>query len=264
MSTTNELHDELVHLGFSSTEARIYLCLIGAGEMTGYQIGKELSLARSSVYPALDALYARGAVSLIQGQSASYAATNPETFITRLRDTMMKSADILIEGLKDIRPPEAEHKYLNIEGFDAAIARIAEVVDDAATEVLVDSDFPLSVVAQPIARAIERGVRVIVFSWGQIDRAGLAVEYYTRSEDIAKCKERRLIVVADMRRCVMTGTVRGMQDRYSGVYSENQLFVFMTAEHILLDIYMKKLTDEAGRDLVTKRIAIGTLLERMN
>ena len=264
MSTTKELHDELVHLGLSPTEARIYLCLIGAGEMTGYQIGKELSLARSSVYPALDALYARGAVTLIQGQSASYAATNPESFIARLRDRMVKSADVLIEGLKDIRPAEAEHKYVNIEGFDAAIARITEVMDAAHTEILVDSDFPLSIVAEPLTRAIARGVRVIVFSWGEIDRAGLQVEYYTRSGDTAKCKERRLIVVADMQRCVMTGTVREMQDRYSGVYSENRLFVFMTAEHILLDIYMKKLTDEAGRDLVTERISLGTMLEHMS
>ena len=69
-----KLVESLTALGFTPTEARVYLVLVRDGEGTGYQAARSLGLSRSSVYAALDGLFAAGAVYLKDGETSVYTA----------------------------------------------------------------------------------------------------------------------------------------------------------------------------------------------
>ena len=71
MSYTN-LIDQLMALGLTEYESKVYLALLGDNPATGYQIGKAAGIPRSMVYEALGRLEVRGAVLKTVEEKAAY------------------------------------------------------------------------------------------------------------------------------------------------------------------------------------------------
>jgi sugar-specific transcriptional regulator TrmB len=94
---------ELISFGFTPTEAKVYLGLLGISPATGYAVAQAAKLARANCYDALQGLAARGAVTRLPGRPVRYAVVDPDALVGRLRREYTSGLDSLARALSDVR-----------------------------------------------------------------------------------------------------------------------------------------------------------------
>ncbi len=250
----DELVNSLTALGFTATEAKVYLILVRDGEGTGDQVARSLGLARSSVYAALDGLFAAGAVFLRDEESSIYTAKDPDQLISERKKAYNENADDLKEKLESLgEDQKSSSSFYNVGSLEAILQKAVEILDNAGRAVYINTDFNLSSLEQPIREAADRGVRILLFSFHNFSLGDLPVEYYRRKyTSEVPCESHRLMITSDREQTLVAG---GSGSSYRGVFTENPLMSRIVAEHIHLDIYIQK----AGRGF-EKRIESGELL----
>ena len=94
---------ELISFGFTPTEAKVYLALLGISPATGYAVAQAAKLARANCYDALQGLAVRGAVTRLPGRPTRYAVVDPDALVGRLRREYTSGLDSLARSLSDVR-----------------------------------------------------------------------------------------------------------------------------------------------------------------
>ena len=85
--TIVDLLTDLMRLGFTEYEAKVYLALLRENPATGYQVSKQSGVPRSMVYDALSRLHTRGAVQeSIEDRATRYRPIAPDLLIERQED----------------------------------------------------------------------------------------------------------------------------------------------------------------------------------
>jgi sugar-specific transcriptional regulator TrmB len=129
----------LDRFGFTPTESRVYVALLGLPPATGYAVAQRAGLARANTYDALDGLAARGAVSRLPGKPAHYAAVEPEVLVARLRRETTRDLDSLARELGSVERPRAATASPALEVLSDAetfLDRVAAAVRSATDELL--------------------------------------------------------------------------------------------------------------------------------
>jgi sugar-specific transcriptional regulator TrmB len=270
--------ENLERLGFSQMEARVYCELVTGGEQSGYQIARALNATRSSVYPALDALYRKGAVLLLPGEINIYQSISPESVIRRLKNGFMEQADAAIESFAAVERGPLGERYANVAGKSNLVARAIDLIDGSGTEIVMNLSLDFSLFADSLRAAAARGVRIILFSWTEHDTLDVPLEFYCPRDGNAVCLEERILIVTDATRCLIGSNDRSAliphrplpgpkklpagENDFLGMASDNRLMVNIILEHIHLDIYLLKLRAKYGQDLVDSSIQLGSLMEK--
>lgn len=255
-----EIRNMLEKLNFSKTESVIYITLLKHPNLTGYQIAKKISMSRSSVYSALDNMYKRGVISLLKGETSSYKAQDPDTLIDNMKKDFNNSADLLKEELSKIEKVDTEERYLNIEGYENMVLKAKELLLMSQTEVYINTDFNLQIFSKELKELGRRGVRVIVFSFSDLNIENLPIEMYSHGVKIKGCgANTRMMLVVDFKKTLIASSEDNGQ--FLGTFTDNKLLASVVAEHIHHDIYLLKLKKEYEKDLVDENIKLRTLLE---
>lgn len=278
--------DCLVRLGFSQTEAKVYCAMVSEEKMNGYQIAKLLGTSRSSVYAALENLLDKGAIVSILGQTSEYAVVDPGQLIDKITSKYKKSAETaknLLEQLSLRR--RASNYFCNIQGWQNLLDEIKSMVDSAEKEILMNSSIDLKPLVENLDKAKRRGVRIIVFSWLNLELYNLDIELYCNDLSLLKSPQKRFIMVADNNSCILCSNDRNefipykeivkndgslcsmlsSEDKdFLGVRTDNRLLVNLMAEHIHFDIYLNKLRIKYGGEIITPDIHINSIMENGN
>ena len=278
--------DCLVRLGFSQTEAKVYCAMVSEEKMNGYQIAKLLGTSRSSVYAALENLLDKGAIVSIPGQTSEYAVVDPVQLIDKITSKYKKSAETaknLLEQLSSRR--RASNYFCNIQGWQNLLDEIKSMVDSAEKEILMNSSIDLKPLVENLDKAKRRGVRIIVFSWLNLELYNLDIELYCNDVSLLKSPQERFIMVADNNSCILCSNDRNefipykeivkndgslcsmlsAEDKdFLGVRTDNRLLVNLMAEHIHFDIYLNKLRIKYGGEIITPDIHINSIMENGN
>lgn len=250
----------LEKLNFTKTEGAVYIELLKNSCLSGYQVAKNLNISRSSVYSALDNLYKRGIVFLLPGNTQVYKAEDPKVLINKIKNDFNRSADLLEVRLKELKTNELEERYLNIEGYNNVISKVKELLLTAEKEVYINTDFNLSSFSEELIELKKRGVRVIVFSFSRINEENLPVEIYSHSQADCFNKETRMMLVIDCKKTLVAD--RGPhRETILGTFTENILLTSIVSEHIHNDIYLLKMKNKYGENLIKENIKLGTILE---
>lgn len=255
----NQIIESLEKFNFSRTEASVYLNLVQKGSRNGSQIAKDLSISRSSVYSALENLYNRAVVFLLQAESKTYKAEDPGILFERLKKSYSDSADDLKKSLSELNKNEDNTFYLNIKGMDNFLIKARQLLMTAEKEVYINACIDIQLFAQEFKSLKKKGVRVIVFSFANLDSSGLPIEYYYNSIRPSESKEIRMMMVVDRRKSLI-GSSMG-DGEVIGTFTDNPLMVSIVSEHIHQDIYLLKLRDKFNKDLIEKDILLGTIQE---
>jgi hypothetical protein len=115
-----------------------------------------------------------------------------------------------------------------------------------------------------------------LFSWSKLDTYDIPLEFYCGYDGVAKCKEERILLVADEMHSIIGSNDRAALFPYGkkneqlpaeekdflGMMSDNRLMVNLITEHIHFDIYLQRLKKVHGKDLIDSSIQIGTLMEK--
>lgn len=234
--------DKLVALGFSEYEAKAYVALLRESPVTGYQLSKNSGVPRSMIYEVLGKLTARGAtITLRRGGSTQYAPVPAE----ELLDQLHREHDELIVSLKDdlahlTAAPDLEYVW-NIEGHENIMAKAKEMIGQAKSNIylaLVPTTF--QVLCSVLEEAVDRGVRVVLYSTGKIDLPGCRVVVaHVFEETLGQAGGLGLILVIDGEEVLVAEWLTETQARAS--WTSSPLLVFIAEHHLRTDLYLPQI-----------------------
>lgn len=250
----------LEKLGFSKTEASVYIDLLKNSTLTGYQIAKNLNISRSSVYAALDKLYKKGIVFLLPGNTQVYKAESPSILINKMKNEFIETTELLEEKLKELETSSVDERYFNIEGYDNIIIKIKQMLLSAKKEVYINTDFNLNIFAKELKEISDRGIRIIVFSFSKLETDKLPIEIYAHEQTGCLGKETRMMLVVDCKRTLVADQGKHREEML-GTFTDNILMCSIISEHIHNDIYLLKLKNKYKDNLITEDIKLNTILE---
>ncbi|AHC13555.1 TrmB family transcriptional regulator [Salinispira pacifica] len=258
-----QLYEQLEILGLSRTEAQVYLSLLRGGQMTGYQIAKDLGISRSGVYNVLQSLYKQGAVYLIPGESREYTAKSPKEFIGELKDRYTGTADRLSMELESLTGDADSEQFFNIRGTPQVLRKARSIISRTGTEILINTDIPVAEFNPELREACARGVQVTMFSFYPQDPGDLPIRFFNAARNPepghSYCDgSSRLMLTSDMERCLLGGRSQG---DFTATFSQNPLLTSVIAEHIHLDIYLLGLRRSYGLDNIPEKLLVNSIME---
>lgn len=124
----------LMKLGLSEYEARVYAASVALGPAKARQIHEVSEVPRSRVYDVLDSLVARGIMNVTPSQPRVYCAVPPEATVEQLRDEYLNAGRNVIERLESLsvdRQPAYEPVW-TVRGQRNIRNTIDQIIDSAA------------------------------------------------------------------------------------------------------------------------------------
>jgi Cd2+/Zn2+-exporting ATPase len=242
-----EIVNRLGELGFSEYEAKVYLALLRDSPATGYQVSKISGVPRSMVYEVLSKLTARGAaMELRKGNKKQYAPTSPDVLLDQLAKEHKRVVSSLREDLADVGQTSDLEYVWNIDGYENVMTRAKEMIGQAEQSVylaVLPTTFPP--LRKALEAAIERGIRVVVYSSGALDLSGGRVVMASMSEEYLKdTKGLGLILVVDGEEVLVGEQLDTAQARSS--WTRSPLFVLIAEHHLRTDLYLPQILDLLG------------------
>ncbi|NJR71727.1 MAG: TrmB family transcriptional regulator, partial [Gammaproteobacteria bacterium] len=195
----SNLIDQLMALGLTEYESKVYLALLGEHPATGYQIGKAAGIPRSMVYEALGRLEARGAVlKTVEEKAALYRPVSPETLLDRYAEESRIRISELRTGLAPLYNRQDEGRLWNFTGRREALHYAADLIANAKQELmLVLTDADVEELRGVLAAAHERKVQIGAMLTGNaMLEFGQIVRHPPHETEIHGMRE-TLIVVSD-------------------------------------------------------------------
>ena len=115
-----DLFTELMQIGFTEYEAKVYPALLREYPATGYQLSKTSGVPRSMVYENLSRLHARGMVlETMEGRATLYRPLPPKTLLSRHETEHERLISGLRDGLEALYTETQDDRVWSIEGRTA-------------------------------------------------------------------------------------------------------------------------------------------------
>lgn len=234
--------DKLVRLGFSEYEAKAYTALLRRSPVTGYELAKLSGVPRSMIYEVLGKLVSRGAaVTLPGGKATTYAPVPAAEFLDRLHREHEELVASLKEDLTALATASDLDYVWNIEGGENILAKAREMIAQARSRVhlaLPPDTFPA--LRPALEAAIGRGVRVVVYTTGELDLpGGRVVVAHVSEETLGQARGLGLILVVDGEEVLIGEWLTANRARAS--WTRSPLLVFIAEHHLRTDLYLPQI-----------------------
>ena len=246
---SDDRFDRLVRIGFSEYEAKAYIALLRENPATGYQLAKLSGVPRSMIYEALGKLVARGAaMTLRKGETTHYAPVPPEEFLEQLHRDHEELVDALKDDLAGLASPLDLEYVWNFEGHESVVAKAEEMILQAQHTIylaLLPATF--QELAPVLEEAVERDVRVVVYTTGELDLPGARVVVaHVSEETLGQARGLGLILSIDGGEVLIGEWLEGAQARAS--WTNSPFLVFIAEHHLRTDLYLPRLLACLGDD----------------
>ena len=224
---------ELQKFGLTNIEAEVYHELLKSPNSNGSQISKKIDTPRTSVYMALDRLYALGYVYLVpaENERKNYIAVEPENLMPKLKEDYIQTADFLKEELSKVQIKNNLEQTFNLKGEESIYDKVRELILKAKKEIYLNTNINLETFKDAIDEAVKNNVRIILFSFEKHVNYTLNIEVYDKTETP-----------------ISNGNTR------------NELMVEIIAEHVHNDIYLTEL-EKTYEEGFWDKISLNTMKE---
>jgi len=241
-----DLLSNLLAIGFTEYEAKVYLALLRLSPATGYQISKESGVPRSMVYEALGRLNAKGAVLRTDEHRATlYRPLPPEVLIDRHEKEHKLLIESLREGLYELNSRQAEEHFWSIKGRNAVLSYALQMAQGAGQELLLAlSDPDLAALKVEIEAACARGVDVSALLSGQADLGCGRVAHHSPLESELQDLTSILVVVADNNEALIASTDLEM----SATITKNRNLVLIARQFIWMELFTQRVSTRLDPD----------------
>lgn len=223
-------------LGFTASDARIYISLLKTHPATGYELAASSGVPRSAIYNVLNRLESRGLVNAVQRKPARYVPLSPDKLMALIESRFNRSLEDLKSSIQGLSRRPTEITTWTIQGY-------AEMLDQARSMIAASAhSVHLSIwrreadhLVEPLRAARASGVDVVLFSFNPIpDGLGQALSYGIPEEKLEPYWPHKLILVCDRKR-VLVGGAEDSEECQTIVSEENAL-VEMAVSNLVLDI----------------------------
>lgn len=251
----------LEKLGFSSTEAKVYVTLLKNSRLNGYQVSKILNISKSSGYSALNNLYKKNIIYLIPGESNTYYPEKPNLVFERMLKKIEDSATAVVSQLERENRNNIDLNYYNVYGFNNNLEKAKELILSAKKEICLNTGIDLWEFEKEIRQAAEKGVRILVFAMHRLDVKDLPIEAYFYPNEAIGSVNTKTILSVDYEVAHVFGGYKNKEN--VGTFSRNENLISLVSQHIVHDIYNVKLMKKTGVAPITDDERIYTIEEKL-
>lgn len=240
--------EQLMELGMTEYEAKVYLALLQEHPATGYQLGKGAGIPRSMVYEALGRLEARGAVMKTKEEKATfYRPVDPDTLLDRYEQEHQTRIASLRDALVPLYTQQDEGKLWNFRGRRDALAYAADMIASATRELmLVLTDADVQELQSTLTTAHQRGVTLGVILTGQADfHLGQVVRHPPTETQLHRMQE-TLIVVADEHEFLIASG----HTTTNATVTTNTNMVLIARQFIWMELFAQRIFARLGDNLL--------------
>lgn len=257
----DDIINYLMNFGFSQHEADIYLKLLQLGKASGYKISKELQISKSTIYKVLDNMYKNGYIFMISGNTTEYEVKPPKLLFKDLEKKFSSNLKGLKDCLKQLEEKKEEEFFYKFNNLDTIKNILGDILKNSSKEIYINSNFNLSEYRETFKELLERNIRIILFSFNKVSDMGLPIEIYHKSQKVEDYKNpSRLMLVSDLKIGLV---ITKNKNSINAIYTNDENFVKIIAEHIHGDIYMAKFSNIFEENF-NENIKIQTLHEKKN
>lgn len=240
----------LLAIGFTEYEARVYLALLSDNPATGYQISKHTGVPRSMVYEALGRLHARGAVLRTGDQRATLIRpVPPDTLLERYKSEQRSLMKNLQEGLSELyNAPQEEHLW-SIRDSNTVIAYAKQMIAGAQGEILlVLNDSHIEIFEDEIRAACEASAEAsAVLTGSKVLGCGQSVRHPPMESELQALTD-MLVVIVDDEECLIANT----KSDTTATITTNRNIVFIAKQFIWMEIFTQRISKQLGQDLMER------------
>ena len=232
------LLSDLMALGLTEYEGKIYLALLKESPANGYQLSKRTGVPRSMVYEALGRLHARGAVLKSGDKRATiYRPLPPEQLLERYDRQHRNLIDNLQVGLADIYDSQIEESLWSISGQEAIYSYASQMIQKAETEIyLVMGDSALQRLNEDILATYAAGVSVGALLTGNGELECDQVSHHPPAESEIQGLEHMLVVVVDGGECLIANLERDM----TATVTTNKNLVLISRQFVWMELFAQR------------------------
>jgi sugar-specific transcriptional regulator TrmB len=180
--------------------------------LTGYQVAKESGVPRPNIYPILDRLEERGAVSRVNVEGGvRYVALPAEEMLAKLGREARARLDSAREAMEALESSPEIPQVWNLDGYDVMVRYAQEIVGNAQERLLVGIWSNESrALADALNAAASRGVALTTLCiQGCPEECGGCRGDVFRYPLAAEADERWLVIAADDRELLVGQVVDG-------------------------------------------------------
>jgi sugar-specific transcriptional regulator TrmB len=226
----------LEQLGFTATDAKVYVGLLQGHPATGYELAKRTHVPRSAMYAVLGRLEQEGIIRAVQASPARYEPLPAKQLVGLLKDRHQASLDELERSLERLdRTPQPAALWPTV-GY-GAIIKDAERLVQGSKHLVAASLWAREAerLAPAFEDAVERGLKVVLFSFTPLPRVSPTTFSYGISErELERYWPHKLIVICDRKR-VLVGNAEE-SDSSRATVTDEQALVEMAVSTLVLDL----------------------------
>lgn len=245
-----DLTPDLIAIGFTEYEAKVYAALLGEYPATGYQISKQAGIPRSMVYEALGRLHTRGAVLKTDDRrSTLYRPVPPDILLDRFEQEHQNLIQSLRDHLRDLYKDQNGDRLWSVQGEGAVHSYVNRMITSAQTELmLVLPDPQLEILREGVQAAYQRGVAVSALLTGEGNLNCGQIARHPPLESELQDLTAMLVVVADDQECLIADTDLEM----SATVTTNSNLVLIARQFIWMELFTQRIYNKLGPDLLDR------------
>jgi sugar-specific transcriptional regulator TrmB len=247
-----ELLDQLVQIGFTEYEAKVYIALLAENPATGYQVSKRSGVPRSMVYETLGRLHGRGLVlETVEGRATLYRPLPPQTFLDQHQREHEQLVGQLRGGLEELYNHVADDRVWSIRGRQAALTYASQLIRDAdSSTFLVLTDDDLELLRGDVAAACARGLETNVLLTGQGSLECGRVARHPPLESELQGLIGMLLVAVENGEVLIAST--GAQNEMRATVTRNPDLVFIARQFVWMEMFTQRVYARLGQELLDK------------
>ncbi len=239
---------DLMSLGFTEYEAKVYIALLADHPNTGYQISKQAGIPRSMVYEALGRLSGKGAV-LQSGEerATQYRPLPPEVLLDKYVQDQERKVENLRKYLRTVYLDKKEDRLWSIKGEQTILTYASQMVHKAEAEVLlVLSDPHLEILMPDIYDAHDRGLVIGALLTGEGELGCGEVAQHPPLESEVQELTGMLVVVVDQEEALIASSNGGL----SATITNNRHLALIARQFIWMELFAQRIYKQIGTDLI--------------
>lgn len=194
-----ELIEGLTYFSLTKQEATLYVQLLKAGQLTGYEASKQTGISRSNTYTALAGLVDKGAAYMLEeGKVTRYTPVPPEEFCANRLRALTEIKEEILAQLPQLQS-DAEG-YITIKGKREIINKLKNTVQQARARIYVSANGRvLAHIESELADALKRRLKVVIISDKKSCMPG-AICYTTKkqNEQIRLIADSQTVITGDL------------------------------------------------------------------
>ena len=241
---------ELMSLGFTEYEAKVYIFLLGKHPSTGYQISKEAGIPRSMVYEALGRLSGRGAVLQVgEDRATHYRPLPPEILLDRHMHEQERRVLNLREYLRNIYVDKKEERLWSMKGEETIFTYASRMIQKAEDEIsLVLADSHLEILSRDICDAHERNVVVSALLTGEGELGCGEVARHPPMESELQELTGMLVVVVDQEETLIASSIGDL----TATITNNRHLTLIARQFVWMELFAQRIYKQIGKEIMPK------------